>query len=400
MTSANLYPQVDSFAGLHMLASFLSANASMIVHVLGTTSPAHEADVLERFRQYHLFNDILTEETLSARTRYVPGSLAVPHFGLKQSEFRRLGETIQAIFHAGTQVSLLQTYSELKRVNVEAVLDIIELAGYGSRLTQINYLSTFSVPHLQTWNSSKRTHDKIIVDEKSASHFSPEETQEQGYFKSRWVAEMLLGQAADRGFAVSIFRASAISASTATKVSEPADDFLRRMVLTMIETGSVPEFGTPSTEFVIDFIPVNYLASAIYHLSTYAQGKREGPAIYHITNPSPLSLKGLPPIISDVRHDRKGGKMVHWDTWLNLIPTRDEKEQLRWNVIRDYFLKGHNMFALGSSKTLEALAAVGGADVECPPIDAHYFRSMYQTEESDHSSNGNGKFWAANGHAE
>lgn len=94
--------------------------------------------------------------------------------------------------------------------------------------------------------------------------------------------------------------------------------------------------------------------------------------------------------------------MVHWDTWLNLIPTRDEKEQLRWNVIRDYFLKGHNMFALDSTKTLDALDAVGGADVTCPPVDAAYFRSMYQTGQSEHSSglpNGRGEFWAANGHS-
>ena len=352
----------------------------MIVHVLGTSAPIHPAQLMQSFRQYRLLNSTLTEETLSARIRYVFGSLAEPHFGLNNITFRKLGETIQAIFHAGTQVSLLQSYNELKRINVSAVLDIIELAGYGSRLTQINYLSTFSVPHLQTWNTSKRTHDRIIVNEERVSHFSPEETPEQGYFKTRWVAEMFFNQAADRGFAVSIYRASAISASTLTKVSEPADDFLRRMVQTMIESGAVPEFGTPSTEFTIDFIPVNYLASTIYHLSTHAPAKREGPAIYHVTNPSPLPLNRLPSIIANVRDDGKRGKMVHWDTWLNMIPTRDEKEQLRWNVIREYFLKGHNMFALDSTRTQDALAAVGGADVSCPPVDAAYFRAMYQSQ--------------------
>lgn len=41
------------------------------------------------------------------------------------------------------------------------------------------------------------------------------------------------------------------------------------------------------------------------------------------------------------------------------------------------------MFALDSTKTQEALAAVGGADVSCPPMDAVYLRNMYQNPLAD-----------------
>lgn len=46
-------------------------------------------------------------------------------------------------------------------------------------------------------------------------------------------------------------------------------------------------------------------------------------------------------------------------------------------VVKDYFVNGHNMFALDRSRTDAALEVVGES-VSCPEIDAKYLGEMWR----------------------
>ena len=369
---------VDSYIGLHMLATLLSDTSSRTIHLLGSQSTLSYADLFSALDRYQLLGSDVTKEAVLERTRLVPGNLTRPHFGLSKDEFHQLGQATQCIYHLGSSVSLLKSYEDLKQMNVGAALDVIELASLGHTLTGIHHLLTWSVPHLQTWDTACRTQDSIVTSEVGPDHFRPEPSSRHGYFKSRWVAEMLMGQAAARGFAVSIYRASAVTGSTTSGVPEPSDDFIRRMVLSMIQFRCTPQIGVQDPEFAIDFIPVNYLTTSMHSLASsnnvHGRAKGGAAALFHLGNERPLPLSKLPALMGTIRGDGKNGRSVPLDVWLDMVSQdEDPAAQLRWAVLKDYFTAGHKMFALDRTETKTALETVADGKVAaCPPVDERY----------------------------
>ncbi|KAL8720892.1 MAG: hypothetical protein Q9225_002310 [Loekoesia sp. 1 TL-2023] len=374
---------VDSFVGTYMLAALLSAYPSATIYVLGSQVQLISFDVSSSLERWKLFNDSVTGDTLDERVRFVPGTLALTNFGLDEVAFQHLGRSVQAIYHVGGHVSLLKSYTDLRRLNVGSVLDIIDLARHGSSSTEIHYLSTWSVSHLQSWSTSIRTRQAIDTTETGPTHYKPGGGDELGYFKSRWVAEMLLNQAANRGFPVSIYRASAITSAMATNGMTPYEDLTQNLFLGMINLGIVPDLGNLGPQFSIDLIPVDYLTSLMAQISrSDASMTEENLRYYHIGNPAPLELSALPNLISKIRMDGLAGTTVSMPEWV--LQTRDragdqDQAQLELSVFKQFLELGHIMFSLDSKGTKEALKKVkeaGGVVSECPPVDEMYLRKL------------------------
>lgn len=278
-------------------------------------------------------------------------------------------------------MSLLKGYNDIKRLNVSATLDLIELAACGQYKTEIHYLSTWSVAHLQPHLSKA----KIDIAESTMDHFQPADNAELVYFKSRWVSEMLLTQAAQRGFGINIFRASTVTGSALTGVPEPDDDFVRRMVLDMIDAGSV--FTTDllnAPPFVLDFVPVNILTGAMCDISgseeLRAQCKipaLDNLSVYHISNASPLAMADLAALMPRLRADGKAGTQLPLHEWARVMKGKASSEaaRLRLAAVINVLEKGHVMFALEASRTRKALEIVGTYE-ECPAVDEVFLRRM------------------------
>ncbi|KAI3325386.1 hypothetical protein HD806DRAFT_521000 [Xylariaceae sp. AK1471] len=184
-----------------------------------------------------------------------------------------LGQTVDCIYFVGGEVSLLQTYSHLKASNFIPIFELVRLSGIGDSLSEIHYLSTWSIAHLQAWPASKCSEGDIVRAEKELTHFLPPPGNDFGYFKARWVAENLLFQAATRGFPVTITRASVMLAldSAQNSTANPGlDEFTTHMVLGMIKTGVVPRIGTPSQPpFAVDIMPIDHAVAALAALTTH-----------------------------------------------------------------------------------------------------------------------------------
>lgn len=388
---------VDFFIGVHVLAALLAGSPNTTIYVLGSQKVVNLRDLAELCTHYKLFNQSITRMALESRVVCISGSLEDQRFNLSEVEFKQLGERLDAIWHLGGSISLLKTYQDLKKTNVEPLHDIIALAAFTSRRTEINYLSTWSVPHLQTWESSQRLtkRTETITTEVAADYFQPEESGRYGYFKSRWVAEMLLLDAAKRGFNVNIVRASAVTAHSVTNVTEPNDDFIRRMILTMMEVGVVfdnKNLSVADVPFAVDFIPVDYLTKAMYALLMLDETRDMKPPkqlmghanIFHIGNPYAITYQSLP---DRSRTSTPGARVrkVSLEDWLTLAADTDgsPSAKLRLAVLRDYISMGHNMFALDRTRTKLALEAAGIRDDDCPPIDDKFLEGMVKRDEQD-----------------
>lgn len=395
---------VDTLHGIHILATLLSARLSARFHIIGLEKELKTSDLIEMFERFELFNGSRSRGTLISRVCCLPGMLSKARFGLNDESFEELGRSVQAIYHVGRQVSLLKRYTDLKRLNVESTLDVIELASYGSHLTEIHYLSSWSVVHLQSWSVVERTLSSIDINENGPSHFQPSGGEKFGFFKSLWVSEMLLSEAAHRGFPVSIYRASTTTFDTDSAMAVASDHIATELILDMIEFGHVPDVGQTEPPFSIDFIPIDYLTDVIARLSTSdtvahtsaGPSNEPGPAYYHIGNPAPLRLSSLPALMATVREDGQAGSVISVMEWTRLLSERssqnngDEWYEIVSTIAKDYFELGHTMFSLNDQRTRNALelvsaAAAAAADVDdpdqedliyCPPVDEIYLANM------------------------
>jgi thioester reductase-like protein len=381
-----------------MVATLLRSRPDAIVYFLGCEEQLSLQHIEDSLGEYSLLNNSWTTEFIASRLRPVSGSLRQRYFGLSKDAFIAPGGDIHAIYHLGSEISLLKTYTDLKAVNIDATLDIIELASRGLFATEIHYLSTWSVLHLQSWasttfkeplESSPANYSKIKRTEEPATFFAPEPTLENGYFKARWVAEVLVTRASERGFPVTIYRPSAMTASTKTKACEPASHFTRWMVAQMIRSGSVPELknsiGGP--EFSIDFVPVDFATSAILSISTHPQAQQimpSKPAIYHLGNPRPILVRELPAEIKSIyksmgsQTEVKG--LVPLPEFIRSVSDalgleKSAADELSLVAFEQYFNIGHTMFSLDRSNT-DRILKFAGNEPKCPPIDSQFLLGM------------------------
>ncbi|PLB49865.1 putative LovB-like polyketide synthase [Aspergillus steynii IBT 23096] len=385
--SSILITGADSFIGVHTLATVLQDPGISTVYILGSQKPLEYSDVERAFELYRLWSVVPSPELVASRIICVAGTLESPRFGLSPAQFRRLGSRVQAIYHLGGYVSLLRSYDALRPLNVSPVRDVIELASLGAVQTHIHHLSTWSVPHLQTWSTSQRSAPgETIANEVPAGHFTPEASNRFGYFKSRWVAERLMEKAAERGFPVTIYRASAATGHRTTGIPEPKDDFIRTMILSMVRAAVVPDLPDTDRPFMADFIPVDYLTQGFHALATNeAHPPQETSAtIHHLCNPSPLPISRIPEFVGRLlaQGDREG-RVVPVAEWLETVSRLDDSSdaQIRWEVLKEYFNLGHNMFALESAQTRQKLGRLGVA--ECAPMGEEYLRNMLATDAAN-----------------
>ncbi|KAI1812330.1 polyketide synthase [Poronia punctata] len=389
----------ESNIGIHLLGSLLQRHRAARIYLLGGTEPIDIEDLVGTLVAYRIVNSDLTADEVLRRVEVVDGTLNEPRFGMSKSDFRALGEAVQSIYHLASEVSLLKTYSLLKQSNVSPVLDLLRLARTGDYLSEIHYLSTWSVPHLQTWKGSSRTQTDVSAAEEEMSHFQPPTTDELGYFKTRWVAESLLTEAASRGFPITITRASAVTSSTSVRDSSKdvhLDEFTLGIVMSMVEKAAVPQLGSSALPpFSIDFIPVEYLVAALVTLTAHerkdtASSMQKKPEIYHIGNPAALQLLDLPAIVKEIRPEIEEVAEVSLEDWLATVGEKGGDEQtdaagsVISTVLKEYFPRGHVMFSLDRTNTSKALNDLApGLEQTCPAVDADLLGQLWhQIEES------------------
>jgi thioester reductase-like protein len=107
---------------------------------------------------------------------------------------------------------------------------------------------------------------------------------ENGYVQSKWVAEKLVMQARDLGLPVAIYRASRITGSTQTGISN-TDDLFCRLVKGCLETRIFPD-----VQMEDNLTPVDYVSKMIVHLSKQTESLGQA---FHLVNPESTSIRNL-----------------------------------------------------------------------------------------------------------
>ncbi|PWN50534.1 hypothetical protein IE53DRAFT_395262 [Violaceomyces palustris] len=394
----------ETYIGLHMLETIMGDTYNNFdkVYLLGVSEPNSLEQIISLARDYKLsIGQASRLGEMARRVSVISGSLSAPSLGLSPIGLEILATQVGEIYHCGTQVSLMKNYDELRPANVRGTLDVIELATKASNLNgldrpiPIHYLSSWSTLLLQRWNDSVLNEDRqgalLRTEPGAPNFFRPDASQENGYFKTRWVSENILDRAAAvGGHDVTIYRPPAAISSRRTGVPEPETDYIRSLVADMVRVACVPEVDEAN---VIDLVPVDYItesicALAVQHRKDEVKGKKAEARYEHLCNPSPLSFRDLAAMLPVINP----GAAAANSSAESILPLSDwhdkvEEQQsgvdkaatlLKHSVSRTYIEKGHTFFQLDSSATLEKVRALG---VRLPePVDIDLIRQLVQPQ--------------------
>ncbi len=244
------------FVGAHLLAELLHTTCAQIICLVRADTHASAAERLAAtLRRYDLPTAGLAE-----RVEAWPADLSLPQFGLDHAAWRTLAETCTAIIHSAANVSVLRDYASLRPLNVAATRQLVQLAL--TCCTPLHHISTLAVAAPQ--RLSAHVPETFIP-----AHAGLRD----GYAQSKWAAERLLEQAAERGLPVTVWRLGRVAGAPHSSVVNANDLFWR-----MLQAG-LPHGLLPDLDIAEVWSSVDRVAKVIVALAQQAQA---GAQVYNL----------------------------------------------------------------------------------------------------------------------
>jgi thioester reductase-like protein len=315
------------------------------------------------------------------RSRIVPvvGDLSEPGLGLSPEVFDDLATEIDAIYHNAAVVNWIYPYSRLKPANVAGTQEILRLA-VRRRVKPVHVVSSLAVFPLVGAPGGTVIGERHGLDHGGVLY--------GGYTQSKWVAEKLVTIARSRGLPVAVYRPGLITGHSETGAWN-TDDFMTRLIKSWVELGSAPDL-----DGALDMTPVDYVSSALVHLSLSEQSLG---SVFHLVNRRPVHLREMVEWIRSAGHPVEQLPYDRWRTQLlsgsgsgngqtanTLVPlfsaTSDGSARGREQADG-----GNTVDRIGSLMAAQYAArsvafddertrtALAGASIACPEVDADLF---------------------------
>lgn len=286
----------NSFVGVHLVEALL-ANGSLEVACLvreqpGRSAPERFAEALREYRLEHV--DL-------SRVRVYAADISQPRLGLSPETYDYLAMEYGVLVHNAAHVNHVMDYASLAKDNVEPVLECLRLCE--TRCKKVfNFISTLSA------SSSIDAHGQVLETPAAAT---PPLYIKNGYNLSKWVAERLLGRAAEQGAWVNIHRPGNISFNSRSGVCEPQKNRLMLMLKGSLQLGLVPRL-----ELNFDLMPVDFLAGFIaFHSDRCEPGRN----VFNLHNPHPLSWESYVDAFRQAGHSFELVSPAQWQRHLHTV---------------------------------------------------------------------------------
>lgn len=336
---AILLTGANGFLGT-FIAAELIAQTSAVVHCMVRAASQHEGEA--RLAQALQANG-LGALAGHPRLKVILGDLAKPRLGLAPAAWRTLAHDIDAIYHNGAHVNHVYDYPYLYDANVGATLELLRLA-CEFRNKSLHFVSTLS--------AASAMDETGHVLEQGPARNAPAFVN-NGYNVTKWVAEHLVWEAAERGVDATILRPGNITGVADTGLCQPT----RNRVLLLVK-GSLQLGAAPAGDTEFDFAPVDFLARAMVRCTTDPQRELR---VFHLQNPQPLTWEDYLGALAQCGYALALEEPADWRQRLTSI---DESNAL-YDVVAFYLDDSQedigDMSRIACQRTAGALAKLGVA---------------------------------------
>ena len=360
----------EQMLGVHMLAKLCQRDQRSKVYYI-INQREHGDDVVSTLmcNMRHWRVSVPPIEKVDVRIEVMQADFQDEQLGLTSEQISRLKAEVDTIFNLSADVSLLQPYSKLKAANVGIVKFLLRLAlGPDSRKKSMHHLSTWAVPHLQTWTGTRfAASRKLVKNEVEMAHFLPDKSDELGYLKARWACEKLLCNAALNGLDVTIYRTCMCAGSSISGVPLDADNVNGRILAGCLETGMVPDF-TSEQDGGMSWISVDFLADSMYMLAMARESGSAAPTtkarFWHIVSDQHITYRALADVLSDGAEAPL--RLVSPEEWCAALrESSDPAMTMQAEVLEAWWASNWVPFGLEGEETLKTLRERFGLT---PPI--------------------------------
>ncbi|EWC44095.1 hypothetical protein DRE_07230 [Drechslerella stenobrocha 248] len=357
-----------SMAGVHFLHHLLVNTDFKVfcIAVPGQNDAAAMLNVIDALERWKLYDTLPSQAFL--RISVYAGNCAEPTLGLNSANIALLTKLVDTIYHVDSEVSLLKNYQDIRAANLGSVHFLIRLARAG-KTKRIHYLSTWGVPHLQSWNATGLK-GEIRKDEQDMGNMVPGSDSTLGYLKCRWACEAVLLKAAEHGIPVTIYRSCMCGGSRNTGEPVGRTDINRRILEASLQVGMVPDFSSKKGGGM-SWVSVDFLVESIYLLSQLPVTTTA--KFYHVINNQHNLYNNLPKVLQK-SYSGDQMKSVEPAQWFSALRKQDDTEMtMMAEVLARWHSAGWVPFGLEAKETLEILKQNG---LEPPVFDLKFLQKL------------------------
>ena len=287
------------FLGAFLLDGLLSSTGAR-VHCLvrGRDDEDPLATIASNLESYGLSPDRMD------RVVPVAGDLGEPLLGMGEKRFDALAREMDLVIHAAAAVNLVYPYSALEAPNVGGTREALRLA-CRHRTKPFHFVSTDGIFPPNAGLCEEDTDLDSLAG-----------AREDGYGRSKWVAEKLVREASGRGLPACVHRPGFISGHSKTGASNPRD--LQGAVLSeSLRLGAAPEVEG----WRIEMMPVDFVAAAILDVASKSEATG---GTYHLANPDPVSAGKVFDWLEEGGYTLERVPYAEWLRRLEAAPPEDE----------------------------------------------------------------------------
>lgn len=265
------------FVGRFLLRDLLRQDESRVVHCLvrATDSDHGLERVRDAMRQAGIW-----DEGFVPRLRVWTGDLVEPRFGLDSSDFNRLCERIDAVYHVAADVALIAPYVNVRETIITSLRQVLDLC-LSVRFKHLFFTSTLGLFPQYFCGFAQEFQDSRIETQMQPDLDSMKRLFPLGLVGYPWgklTAEQILLHAQRSGLPLAIFRLS--QTATSTTGFPKADDLKTRLFAAMVDVGARPS----GSAFEWHTEPADVHSKLVVDISLNPQRKF---TIYHCCNPGP-----------------------------------------------------------------------------------------------------------------
>jgi amino acid adenylation domain-containing protein/thioester reductase-like protein len=248
---AVLVTGANGYLGGYLL-EYLLENTSATIYCLVRSNLSLEA--LIHTNQSLSRTYYLKVGSLKNRLVLLRGDLSKSLMGLEQSVYDKVARQVSVIYHLAASVNHLYPYTALRKVNVEGTVEVLKFANTHSPKL-FNFISTLSAVPVKHKDSLRK---EVLM-----TSIADSQLLNDGYSQSKWVCEYILNKAHQKGQRLNIFRPGWILGDSRTGYVPP---LINNHLLSLIKSCVQLEVA-PDWNISLHFLPVNFVASAIFNIS-------------------------------------------------------------------------------------------------------------------------------------
>ena len=284
---AVLLTGATGFLGRFLCLELLERAARTAGQVYCVVRARSDAEAARRLAEVYRPGSALHERfaaLASGHLHVLAGDLEQPRLGLPDDRYRRLADDADTVVHAAALVNHALPYAQLFEANVLGTVEVMRFALEG-RPKRFNYTSTNSVS-LALLGDRELALESDDTRELGDGWPVAAARHANGYQLSKWAGEVLAQDLFETfGIPVNVFRCNLILPPARARAQIHVDDFLTRLICSVVDTGSYPrsfyESRGDAARPHLDGFPVDFMAAAI---AAIAAGPSRERAVYHVNN--------------------------------------------------------------------------------------------------------------------